>query len=73
MTAMEIWLLERAEPLYKIYPWKDVYKRQIANVRKMNDGIDAMFHENVDLEARDSPVSYTHLKEQKNDTHSCSG
>lgn len=22
MTAMEIWLLERAEPLYKIYPWK---------------------------------------------------
>ena len=25
----------------------------IANVRKMNDGIDVMFHENVDLEARD--------------------
>ncbi|WP_337417486.1 alpha/beta hydrolase [Waltera sp.] len=22
MTAVEIWLLERAEPLYKIYPWK---------------------------------------------------
>ena len=22
MTAMEIWLLERAEPLYRIYPWK---------------------------------------------------
>ena len=22
MTATEIWLLERAEPLYKIYPWK---------------------------------------------------
>ena len=22
MTAMEIWLLERAELLYKIYPWK---------------------------------------------------
>ena len=22
MTAMEIWILERAEPLYKIYPWK---------------------------------------------------
>lgn len=22
MTAMEIWLLERVEPLYRIYPWK---------------------------------------------------
>ena len=26
MTAMEIWLLERAEPLYKIYPWKALLK-----------------------------------------------
>ena len=22
MTAVEIWLLERVEPLYRIYPWK---------------------------------------------------
>ena len=35
-------------------PEKEEIKGTIANVRKMNDGIDAMFHENVDLEARDS-------------------
>ena len=33
---------------------KEEIKGTIANVRKMNDGIDVMFHENVDLEARDS-------------------
>lgn len=26
MTAMEIWLLERAEPLYRIYPWNALLK-----------------------------------------------
>ena len=35
-------------------PEKEEIKGTIANVRKMNDGIDVMFHENVDLEARDS-------------------
>ena len=33
---------------------KEEIKGTIANVRKMNDGMDVMFHENVDLEARDS-------------------
>ena len=35
-------------------PEKEELNGTIANVRKMNDGIDVMFHENVDLEARDS-------------------
>ena len=35
-------------------PEKEEIKGTIANVRKMNDGVDVMFHENVDLEARDS-------------------
>lgn len=35
-------------------PEKEEIKGTIANVRKMNDGIDVMFYENVDLEARDS-------------------
>ncbi len=33
-------------------PEKEEIKGTIANVRKMNDGIDVMFHENVDLEAK---------------------
>ncbi len=35
-------------------PEKEEVKGTIANVRKMNDGVEVMFHENVDLEARDS-------------------
>ena len=35
-------------------PEKEEVKGTIANVRKMNDGIDVMFHEHVNLEARDS-------------------
>ena len=33
---------------------KEEIKGTIANVRKMDDGMDVMFHENVDLKARDS-------------------
>ena len=35
-------------------PEKEELKGTIANVRKMNDGVEVMFHKNVDLEARDS-------------------
>ena len=35
-------------------PEKEEIKGTIANVRKMNDGIDVMFHDKVNLKARDS-------------------
>lgn len=35
-------------------PEKEELKGTIANVRKMNDGIDVMFHDKVNLKARDS-------------------
>ena len=36
MTAMEIWLLERAEPLYKLYPWKALLRLVQEGVQRRN-------------------------------------
>jgi len=59
ITGIEIWLLERIEPIYKLYSWKTLFKQGSRGVATSEYGIKLMY-EMMDTYS-DDPSYYTKL------------